>query len=387
MDDSLLILGASVRAAAQSAARAGWRPICGDLFLDADLPDTAVGQVARSFPRDLVRIAEGSPTTPWMYTGGLENYSRLVERISRGRELLGTSAEALRRVRDPFEVARVLDRHELLFPECRTTSDGLPVDGTWLRKHRRSSGGLRVALWRNQRHCGNDRGWYFQRRIDGRSMSAVYLATSERARFLGATEQLLAGGDSLPFRYVGSIGPIELPARQRQALMAIGDVLSGEFQLRGLFGVDLVIDGNDFWTIEVNPRWTASIEILERTLGFNAIALHVAACRNVHLPDLTPEAPRRVCGKRIVYANRSGVVTSPLLKAIIDRNRGHDWPLVADIPRAGVELQLAQPVLTVFAEGETQHVALERLFGLHDELQSELSTSMCATTARGFAAR
>lgn len=379
MDDSLLILGASVRAAAQSAARAGWRPICGDLFLDADLPDTAVGQVARSFPRDLVRIAEGSPPAPWMYTGGLENYPRLVDRISRGRELLGTSAEALRRVRDPFEVARVLGRHGLLFPECRTTNDGLPADGTWLRKHRRSSGGLRVALWRGQRDCGNNRGWYFQRRIDGLSMSAVYLAANENAQLLGATEQLLSGGDSSPFRYVGSIGPIELPAYQREALMAIGEALSREFRIRGLFGVDLVMDGSDFWTIEVNPRWTASIEILERTLGFNAMAFHVAACRNDHLPDLTHEAPRRVCGKRIVYANRSGVVTSHLLKAITDRNRGHDWPLVADIPRAGIQLQPAQPVLTVFDEAETQHAARERLLGLHNELQSELATAIGAT--------
>lgn len=372
MDDSLLILGASVRAAAQSAARAGWRPICGDLFLDADLPDTAVGQVARSFPCDLVRIADESPPGPWMYTGGLENYPRLIERVSRSRELLGTPADVLRRVRDPFEVAQALRRQGLLFPECSATSDGLPVDGTWLRKHPRSSGGLRVAPWREQRQCGNARGWYFQRRIEGLPMSALYLAASEQARLLGATEQLLASDGTLPFQYVGSIGPLGLSPRQRQALSTIGDMLVREFQIRGLFGVDLIMAGNDVWAIEVNPRWTASVEILERAFGFSAITLHVAACRNGQLPELAEEASNRLYGKRVVYAKRASVASSEMLKAINQHNRGCQWPRVADIPHPGTPLQTGQPVLTVFAEAEVQPAVREMLVALEAELQMQL---------------
>jgi predicted ATP-grasp superfamily ATP-dependent carboligase len=373
VDESLLILGASVRAAAQSAARAGLRPICGDLFFDADLPDSAVGHVVRSFPRDLVRIAERAPPAPWMYTGGVENYPRVVGRISRDRELFGTPPESLCRVRDPFEVARVLGAAGLLFPECRATTDGLPYDGTWLCKNCGSSGGLRVQVWRDQRRQSSDRGWFFQRRVHGLPMSAVYVAAGGQARMLGATEQLLTGAGDLPFQYIGSIGPIALSPSQYRRLLALGDLLAGQFQLSGLFGVDFVVDGDDVWTIEINPRWTASIEVLERTLAFNAVSLHVAGCRHAQLPDSGIQASGNSCGKMIVYVRRSTAVTADMVAALWERNRRHDWPAVADIPRAGTRLQIGDPVLTVFAESDKTEYIRGKLHALADELSAQFA--------------
>jgi uncharacterized protein len=369
MADSLLILGASARAAAQSAARAGIRPICGDLFCDADLPEGVVGQVARSFPRDLVRIAEQAPPAPWMYTGGLENHPRAVERISCRHMLLGTAANSLRRVRNPVEVGRVLSDAGLLFPECRPTSDGLPMDGTWLRKNRGSSGGLRVQLWHGQRRPVDDRGWYYQRRVIGAARSAVYLAASGQARLIGTTEQILTGDGPLPFRYASSIGPIELSPRVHEYLAAIGELLVGRFDLRGLFGVDLVIDGDDIWTIEVNPRYTASVEVLERALGFNAVALHIAACHDSRLPDVDLQTVGHLCGKLIVCARHGTLVSSEMTAAITYQNRGCAWPLVADIPRSGTRLLSGHPALTVFAEGKQPSEVRGKLQSLANALR------------------
>lgn len=371
MSESLLILGASVRAAAQSAARAGIRPVCGDLFFDADLPAVASGQVARSFPGDLPRIAQQYPTTPWMYTGGLENHPRVVASISQDRELLGTPPEALRRVRDPFEVERVLREAGLLFPECRATSDRLPRDGTWLRKGRASSGGLRVSSWRNQSDRANQAGWYFQRRVDGLPMSAVYLAAAGRSCLLGATQQMLTGAGGLPFQYAGSIGPVELTPAQYATVSELGDVLANRFELRGLFGADLVVHGDQVWTIEINPRYTASIEVLERTLGFNAVVSHVAACRELRLPSPHLPVAGSLWGKRVVYGERERIVDGKMLESLGARNQDRIWPQVADIPRAGTVLRRDHPVLTVFAEGDSEAWVRAQLQAIADDLRQE----------------
>ena len=80
-------------------------------------------------------------------------------------------------------------------------------------------------------------------------------------------------------RYAGSLGPLPLDPRRHASLTRIGEVLAREFDLRGLFGVDFIDDGAEPWPIEVNPRYTASIEVLERALSFSAVGWHVAACR------------------------------------------------------------------------------------------------------------
>jgi predicted ATP-grasp superfamily ATP-dependent carboligase len=347
------------------------RPICGDLFFDADLPAVAGGQVARSFPGDLLRVAEHAPPARWMYTGGLENHPHLVARISRRRELLGTSPESLRRVRDPFEIERAFRETGLLFPECRATGERLPHDGTWLRKNRSSSGGLRVSLWSGESGQGDRRGWYFQRRVDGLSMSAVYVGASGRSCLLGATEQMLTGSGRLPFQYAGSIGPVELTPAQHASVSAVGEALAGRFGLRGLFGVDFAALGDEVWTIEINPRYTASTEVLERTQGFNSVGLHVAACRELSLPQPSAAVVGSLCGKSIVYAERERIVDEQMVKALCERNRDRVWPQVADIPRAGTRLRPGHPVLTLFTEGDSPASVRRRLQVMADDSREE----------------
>src|SRR5262245_2654667 len=114
---TVLILGASTRAAAQSAIRAGLAPICCDQFADADLRAIAPVLETADYPRGVIAAASQAPDSPWMYTGGLENHPRLVGQIADSRPLWGNGAKALERIRDPWGVARVLKEAGL--PACR----------------------------------------------------------------------------------------------------------------------------------------------------------------------------------------------------------------------------------------------------------------------------
>src|SRR6187431_1478558 len=101
----LILVGASVRAAAFSALRAGFSPYAIDLFADRDLAAVCPAVKVANYPRGLLAALYRAPDAPWIYTGGLENHPRLVDQMAAIRLLLGNCGEALRRVREPEQVA------------------------------------------------------------------------------------------------------------------------------------------------------------------------------------------------------------------------------------------------------------------------------------------
>lgn len=377
MAERLLILGTSVRAAAFSALRVGVEPSCGDLFGDADLERVCPVAVTTDYPFGLEAIARAAPHGPWMYTGGLENYPDLIESISYARPLYGNRRETLAAVRDPFRLARVVRRAGLPVPDCRPDSRGLPGDGTWLRKHRRTSGGLRVHAWRGsqrQKTEAADGCWYFQRRIGGTPCAALYVAAGGRARLLGATEQLLAS--TYPshdaFCYAGSLGLMPLGGALRESLTTLGASLAESFHLVGLFGVDFILNEQGPWTVEVNPRYTASVEIWEWAARRSAMALHLAACRDGVLPADDWFQGELWYGKQILFARHPSLVDGQFSRAALNANEGRKWPVVADIPRTGTRLQIGQPVLTVFAQGPSRETTLSELAARCETWQEKL---------------
>ena len=185
---------------------------------------------------------------------------------------------------------------------CHRTRVWRKGDGCASRAHRAQDGGfgscLAVILPDATRGC------YYQRYLPGEPCSAVFVAAVGSARLLGVTRQLIGqsglGGES--FLYTGSIGPLQLTSSQRQQWQYLGDCLSAGFSLRGLFGVDAIDTGEAIVPVEVNPRYTASIEVLERSLRWPIVAWHVQACREARLPEVRSPTSVGCSGKAIVYA-------------------------------------------------------------------------------------
>jgi predicted ATP-grasp superfamily ATP-dependent carboligase len=349
----LLILGASVRAAAFSAARAGFLPLGADLFADVDLRRWARAVRVENYPEGLADAAREAPPGPWLYTGGLENYPDLVDRIAAGRPLLGNRGDVLRAVRDPRRLGEQLRAAGLRYPPVAFSPENVPCDGSWLCKPIGSSGGLGIEVWK-----GKTSGqWsvvsgqcFFQARIEGQPCSAVYVGGAGGAVLLGATRQLLAsaGTGDAPFCYAGSVGPLRLEPHLDRQLQAIGQELARRFSLVGLFGVDLILAGDQFWVIEVNPRFPASVEVLERAGGFEAVAIHVEACRNGRLPP-RPAVSGGWCGKAIVTA-RADLVVPAGFNELVPPADLKTWPELADVPAAGTRIRAGGPIATVLAE-------------------------------------
>jgi predicted ATP-grasp superfamily ATP-dependent carboligase len=372
-----LILGASTRAAAFSALRAGLMPRCVDYFADRDL--AAICTVDRAEAREgvigLERLARGLPPGPWVYTGPLENHPDRVERISRTHRLCGNAVPALLGTRDPLRLVEVLRRQGLPYLETRLDAQGLPRDGSWLVKPIASAGG---RLIRHLDHATLPlvEPSYFQRFLDGPSHSALFLAQQGRAELIGVTRQLL-GKSGSPFAYRGSIGPSMIPATLKAQLCQLGNVLSSASRLVGLFGVDFIEHGGEPWLVEINPRYTASVEVFELATHRTLLTEHLLACGMKPAESLPAGKPRAeatkasIVGKAILYAQRN--LVAPSIE--IDDPRSPDLfavPAIADVPWPGTAIAAGEPIMTVFTTGQDVQECDDRLAELEMDWKNRL---------------
>lgn len=366
--EQLIIFGASTRAAAFSALRAGLRPWCADLFADRDLAArcTVVKVPPRDYPHGFLELARQRKPGPWMYTGALENRRKLVGRISGIRPLWGNQGRALELCRSPQWFTSVLARERLPYPRLAGTAKEPPADRRWLLKPLHGAAGAGIILWSPRGAATTvSRKMYCQEYIEGEACSAVYVANGEQAWLAGATRQLVGEAwlHAGAFQYCASIGPQPLNSGVRSALEKIGNVLTRACRLRGLFGVDFIIDGDKPYPVEINPRYPASVEILEYATGWRALADH-ARVFDATAGEPTPPSPTARCaGKAILFARDALVFPDdgPWLPVLRHPASVHELPPFADIPHAGERIERGRPILTMFASAASVSACTDSL--------------------------
>ncbi|MFL5242247.1 MAG: ATP-grasp domain-containing protein [Gemmataceae bacterium] len=367
-EQNLLIVGASARAAAYSALRAGLAPVCADLFADRDLQAVCpVQQVAsRNYPWGLEELIESDVLGPWMYTGALENRREFVSHLAKIRPLWGNAAQTLRCVRDPFWFANLLSQVDLPCPEVRVSDANAEPDKGWLVKPLHGAGGRGIGF-SDEDTKGIGDGVFLQEFISGSPCAAVFVGMRDAAILLGVTEQLIGQPrlNAAPFHYCGSIGPLSLAPQGQAILERIGNALATTAGIKGLFGIDFIMRDGTPWPVEVNPRYTASVEVLEYALGIKALDWHRRAfVRDGESDDIAgPPRHGTFVGKAILFAKKD--VTAPA-DGPWRLEKGQPFcpdrmPAFADIPQANQLINKGRPILTFFAEGDSRARCLEIL--------------------------
>src|SRR5262249_47794062 len=154
-----------------------------------------------------------------------------------------------------------------------------------------------------------------------------------------------------PFHYCGSVGLLEVGEAAEALFARIGTALTAEIGLRGLFGVDCVLRDGVPYPVEVNPRYTASVEVLEHAAGIAALPLHLAAC-GLGGP-LTPDpSPRKrgdggaIVGKAILFARQAVTMPQTGLWSAALAQPLTGWRDFADLPHPGERIEHGRPVMT-----------------------------------------
>jgi predicted ATP-grasp superfamily ATP-dependent carboligase len=361
---TVLVAGFSARALARSALSAGFDVLALDGFGDRDLVESAprpVGHVlAHPFhPRRAARLGATLPGEALAYTSNFENHPAALEALAAGRALWGNSPSVLRAVRSPERVAHALRAAGLPVPRLAPDRPEL-ASGAWLVKPRRSGGGRGIRAWTPEIPARHHE--YVQERIDGVPGSLVFLGDGRRATPLALTRQLI--GDSRfggwGYCYVGSLlASREHPLFDAQealfaSAVAAAAALTAGFGLVGLNTVDFMARDGVAWPVEVNPRHSASMELIERELGGSLFPAHVEAVEG-SLPQ-RPHDPlgwATVPGKAIIYARRRLAMSdSDALLAAAD---------VADVSADGAAIPAGAPVCTVFAHGVSDATCIAAL--------------------------
>jgi predicted ATP-grasp superfamily ATP-dependent carboligase len=340
----VLIAGVSTRAMAESAARAGYAVTALDAFGDLDQHASVR---ALSLPRGFgvpfsaaaaATVARGLEFDAVAYLSPFENHPSAVGQLANLAPLWGNKPVVLRKARDPRSLVELL---------------GLSAGGAtrWLLKPRASGGGRNIRWWKPGESV--PRGWHVQPYVEGVPGSIVFVTAAGQCAPLGLTRQLIGGAEfgATEFRYCGNIlaaagdQQFDRDASLLDSALRLAAIASKTVGLVGVNGIDFVAHDGVAHAIEINPRYSASMELVERAFGVSIFAAHADACARGVLPAFDLETARqrtRAFGKAIVFARRDVVCgdTRPWLED----------PTVRDVPHPGERIAAGRPVCTVFAD-------------------------------------
>jgi predicted ATP-grasp superfamily ATP-dependent carboligase len=372
MADAVLIAAQAGRALAEAARRAGLRPYVADLFGDSDT--LAAAEAYRPLPGrfgtaplaaetlavldDIAAAAGGS--IGLVLGSGFEDAPGLVADLARRHRLLGASAGTIADLKDPAAFAALCARLDVPHPAIAMDPPDEP--SRWLLKRIGGSGGSHI---RAATRSAPPTGHYLQARVPGRAHALNVLADGRRIRILAVTEQWSAPTPIRPFRYAGALvrSVAEPPALPSAIVAAIADAATRIVTatgLRGLASADVLVDGSDWWLMEINPRPGATLDILDRR-AVPLLQAHIAACLGA-MPELGAP-PVGAAAAQICYAGRE-------LAPVPD----HDWPdCVRDRPRPGSVVRRDAPLCTVLAEGADRAEALDLLESRTARLRAALA--------------
>jgi predicted ATP-grasp superfamily ATP-dependent carboligase len=313
---------------------------------------------------------------PWIYTGGLENHLDLLDEWACLSVLYGNSGTPVKTVKSPELLAELLRNKHLQHPQVifdRATNSiaNLPElferdEGTrlqWLLKPTHSSGGQGIRFWMGEVIPDE---MYLQQFIDGESVSGIFICSDNGSEFAGATSQLVGESwlNAPSFHYCGSIGPLIEPGLNK-SWNRIGELLC-DAGLKGVVGVDAILSGEQLYVVEVNPRYTASVEVLELAERLSILDAHALAFAHKSLPLLPIDREKRCIGKAIYFAPfefefpEKGPWETDLV-GLFDPWR---IPNFADIPESGASFSKGGPVITILVAGasimECHHLLRER---------------------------
>ncbi len=390
---AVTLIGASVRAAAQSAALAGLQVIGADQFGDRDcraackdfvlLREPSDGHItftARDFVAET--LSQSSPWPPHLLVvGGFAQDCQTLDHagFAASPELIQPAflAQLASDVGMQFPTTFSADRQSRPHAPARTPDPPQPASARWLWKDLSSCGGLDVR-WANPpdagipfnnpapRRSGHP---VYQRWIAGKRFGVSYLSDGNTVVRLGTCRSLHTKKAAGPFVYSGSYGPVSLTAPQNRQLDQLGETLVANTQLSGLFGIDVIIDAQSkLWLLEINPRWTASSELIERDLIRRGVlrdreSLIGAACK-IHFPTLNPRLSlpsvadlnarigQSVCHhppllKQVIFATRSGKLDcDALLRLCTDSITFHD------IPSSETPIVAGHPLCSLIGSGD-----------------------------------
>ena len=342
-NNQYLIISQSGRALAASAKRAGIDTYVIDLFADEDTVENTLsnssvtgfsgGNNAETLIQLVAEYANNNPELSVVIGSGFEDCPELLTQLEQRFSVIGNHSSVIKQLKDPSVFFKNLEELSLARPEY-ITDVTQEISGDFLIKKIGAAGGGHIRHYKNDKSLAP--GTYLQAQLRGNNYSATFLADGRSFHMLGFNETWVSKENS-DFTFAGAVSNVSLPDELRQQVIAAIQQLVDAFQLKGLCGLDFIVEESGQYSIlEVNPRPTATFELYE-TQG-SLFPQHIASFHGEMTKPALDQSLSRALG--LLYAGKS--ITIPRL----------DWPdWVTDRPNTGKQIARGEPVCTVHAEG------------------------------------
>lgn len=204
-------------------------------------------------------------------TGGyLGQLSAMAERLN--KMVLGCHTQAVQIAADKYQTYQYLKRHNIQTPSTYLYADWPQSQGAWLAKPIDGAGCADTAVFENPHQLD---AWMQTRKqshiiqpfVEGVPASFSMLCKAGKAYLLACNRQKIRFNDA-ELEYQG--GVVNELIEYRDAFQHIAEKIAEAFSgLVGYVGVDLIVNGDDIYVLEINPRLTTSYVAMHQACGVN----------------------------------------------------------------------------------------------------------------------
>jgi predicted ATP-grasp superfamily ATP-dependent carboligase len=367
----ILLIGSNVRFLAENATHHGREVFTVDYYGDWDTKRLSGNRSIKREGsgaldlRELMKLAAGVENSGVVYGPGFENDLMALARLSDLGRVIGCSLETVKKTRDPYSLARAATAWNFSYPKIFTEpADSMRAE-RWLIKPLASLGGSGIRFVDDSYRPGMER-VYYQKFHSGMPSSAIVVSNGSEAALVAVMTQIHGdpsfGADG--FKFVGNVFPHPFTKEITNSATTIAEALTLEFDLKGLWGFDFIY-GEGVTLIEINPRPTSSLGLLDMATWNDLLGLHIdsAGGKKSNL-ILDPGPTGRYFAQGRVYAKTDTVFTGS--QAWSERG-------ARDIPYEGDFINAGEPVITVTASDTTYSGALARLRKEACDVQDSIS--------------
>lgn len=281
-----------------------------------------------------------------VYGSGFESQPELLSQIHMWIPIIGNDATTVVRVKTPEVFFAALKQLGVLHPDWyRARSDEFQ---NLLVKNSGGSGGAHIQYAQAALH-GLDAAYYFQQKIQGESVSVLFVANGETIDVIGFNLQWVSAAEHAPFRFGGLAGNADLSEAVKSKLRYAAETLTRHFGLLGLNSLDAMVsvsaDAEQVWVLELNPRLSASLDAYVEQCP-DMFERHILSFHDLSASERTLKTlPCKLQGSSafaVVYADVE-----------LNIPAGFVWPAwVKDNPSSGsqgIEIKAGEPICTVHA--------------------------------------
>lgn len=368
--DKLLLIGINTRSMVNSALKLDYNIYSTSYFSTSDFPaiknskcilheekDTSTGEFNQDYdPKRLLEESEEYldivdyiiPISGILASDFNGKYKKYQKKILGNKDI--------EKIEDKYKFYKKI-KNNFLTPETFYVNDvdeALEInensqDVKYIIKPANGSGGYDINLLDNDSlNQLNDGKWLVQEYVEGVTLSSSVLGTKNNAKNIINT-RLLTSKDfkEADFRYIGNILPLDKKSilaninkpinNINKELCEISEKLIKYFKLIGSNGVDFILNENELYVLEINPRLQGTYECCEQTLGINMLEAHIKASMNelIEIPEV-----KCYSYKKIIYTP----LTMKYEKIKLDN--------IYDTPFEGTITEKEEPLLTIIEKDE-----------------------------------